>query len=308
MRVVLRYTFLLLAIGGPVAAQSPQAAVVPRTITVGDVFHAAIRVDAPPEADIDAPQSLALPADLETAGVREVRVDTVAGIRRITFVYPLTAWRPGAYALPELSLRMATADGERTITVEIPPFEVSSVLPADTAGIEPRPAKDVLGASRVWWPLLGLLLLAALAAVAVWAWLRRRRPLARAAPAVRVAPRDAALARLDELAAAGHLERGDLRAFYALLTDTLRHYVATVDPAWGMDLTTRELSARMRGAGHAEALDLTRILGTADLVKFARATVAPAHAAADLQAARAWVRNVPREQAPADDASVRRVA
>jgi hypothetical protein len=307
VRVAVRYGLLLLCIAAPAAGQSPQAAVVPRTITVGDVFHAAIRMDSPPDADVVAPQSLALPADVEMAGVREIRVDTAGGVRRITLIYPLTAWRPGAYTLPELSLSLATAEWERSVAVQIPPFEVTSVLPADTAGIEPRPAKDVLGASRVWWPILVLLLLAALAALAVWAWRRRRRPQVAGAAVVRVSPRDAALARLDELAASGHIERGDLRAFYASLTETLRHYVTTIDPAWGVDLTTRELSARMRAAGHAEALDLTRILGTADLVKFARATVAPAHAAADLAAARAWVQRVPRERA-ADDGTVRRVA
>ncbi|HSJ05851.1 MAG TPA: DUF4381 family protein [Longimicrobiales bacterium] len=307
MRTALRFALLLLCVGAPAAGQAPQAAVVPRTITVGDVFHAAIRLDAPPGSDITAPQSLALPADVEAAGVREVRVDTAGGVRRITVIYPLTAWRPGAYTLPELSLGLATAAGEREIVVQIPPFEVTSVLPADTAGVEPRPAKDVLGASRVWWPLLILAILAILVALAVWAWRRRRRPDAVTAAVVRVAPREAALARLDELAASGYLERGDVRAFYAFLTETLRHYAASVDPAWGVDLTTRELSVRMRAAGHAESLDLTRILGTADLVKFARATVASAHAAADLQVARTWVQRVPGEDTGAD-AALRRVA
>jgi hypothetical protein len=307
MTAALRHGLLLLCIAAPAAGQSHQAAVVPRTITVGDVFHAAIRVDSPADADIIAPQSLALPADVEMAGVREVRVDTAGGVRRITLIYPLAAWRPGAYTLPDLSLSVATSEGERAVAVQIPPFEVASVLPADTAGIEARPAKDVLGGSRIWWPFLVLLLLAALAALAWWVWRGRRRPQAAIAAVVRMSPRAAALARLDELAASGQIARGDFRAFYATLTETLRHYVTTIDPDWGVDLTTRELSARMRSAGHAEALDLTRILGTADLVKFARATVAPAHAAADLEAARAWVQRVPHERA-ADDGTVRRVA
>ena len=90
---------LALASAGAVAAQQPQAAVIPQSITVGDVFHAAVRLELPPGATLGAPDTRALPEHVELAGRREVRVDTADGARRVTLIYPLSAWRPGEYAL-----------------------------------------------------------------------------------------------------------------------------------------------------------------------------------------------------------------
>jgi hypothetical protein len=126
-------------------------------------------------------------------------------------------------------------------------------------------------------------------AAALWYWWRRRQqpePQAEPAP-VLVIPREEALARLDALRQSQLIERGDVREYYGRLTETLRQYAASLDPSWSGDLTTSELATRMDGArGGAELL---RILGGADMVKFARAAPEPAAAYADLDAARRWV-------------------
>jgi hypothetical protein len=301
---------LLLAAAGGVHAQRPQAAVLPQTITVGDVFHVAIRVDLPPGATIAAADSLELPVDLEQAGRRSARVDSVAGVRRVTLLYPLTAWRPGSYTLPDVTIGVV-ADAARTeVVTEVPSFDVRSVLPADTAGIEPQPAKDVLGANRLWWPILLGLLLVGLAVAALYYWWRRRVPReAVAVQAPAIPPRAVALAQLDELQRSDLLSRGELKLFYQRLTEALRHYVATLDAGFGSDLTTSELSVRMRGAGGAEVLELIRILGAADLVKFARARCPVDIAQQDLVAARGWVERVPAAPASVPEAGTeRRVA
>lgn len=308
--MVRRVAVLLLCFTPAVGrAQQPQVAVTPEAITVGDVFHAAVRLATPGNAMVIAPESPALGPDLEMAGMREIRIDTVAGVRRTTVLYPLTAWRPGSYDLDELTLRVVDDDGESEVRVQLPSFVVRSVLPADTAGVEPQAAKDVLGANRLWWPILLGLIIAALVAAALVAWWRGR---ARPAPPVvvmpEIAPRDAALAHLDELRNSGLLEQGELKLFYGRVTEILRRYVASLDPAWSTDLTTRELSARMRSAGLPEALALTRILGTADLVKFARAAIAAEHGRNDLAAARDWVERVPPAPVPAEQDAERRVA
>jgi hypothetical protein len=276
----------------PAGAQQPQAAVVPDAITVGDVFHAAIRVDLPAGTSLLAPDSLALPADVEPAGRREVRMDSVNGVPRATVIFPLTAWRPGSYDMPPLAVRVVRDGAETVMSVQLPSFTVRSVLPGDTTGVEPRPAKDVFGASRLWWPILLGLLLAAAVAAALWYWWRRRtvtEPVAEPVPVPAVVPREAALAQLDALWREGLIERGELREYYIRLTETLRRYTASLDPSWSADLTTAELSARMRSAGYTEGLELVRLLGTADLVKFARARTTPDAAGADFAAARRWV-------------------
>jgi hypothetical protein len=281
-----------LAGGGSAHAQQPRAAVVPESITVGDVFHAAVRIDLTGDTRMAAPDSLELVDDIEHAGRREVRMDTAGGVRRATVLYPLAAWRPGSYELPPIPIRIVGAGRDTVFDVRLPGFDVTSVLPADTAGIEAQPAKDVLGANRLWWPILLALLIAALIATALYIWWKKRRGGGEA-PVVftpAVPPLEVALAQLAALRREGLIERGEFRVFYERLTETLRHYLAALDPRWSVDLTTSELALRLRtDAGMQDALEMTRILGAADMVKFARATTTKDNATADLDAARGWV-------------------
>jgi hypothetical protein len=287
---------LLLLCGADMAqaqqvAPRPQAAVIPEGITVGDVFHAAVRVELPAGGSVVPADSLLLPPDIEAAGRREIRLDSVGGVARATIVYPLTAWRPGSYELGSVSIRVLGDGGATTLEVPLPSFAVRSVLPADTAGIEPRAAKDVFGANRLWWPIVLALLLVAGAAAALWLWWRSRsRPAVGAAVAAPATPpRRAALEQLHALRRERLIERGEIREFYLRLSETLRRYTAALGDGWGADLTTAELGARMRAAGFSDGMELIRMLGAADLVKFARVQASQDAAARDLDAAQLWV-------------------
>lgn len=275
----------------PAAAQQPQvqAAVIPEAITVGDVFHAAVRVPADGPRSVQAPDSLPLPPDLESAGPPQIRFDSAGGTA--TVVYPLTAWRPGSYTVPPVPLLLTRAGSVTRLSAQLPPFEVTSVLPADTAGIEPKPARGVIGPNRLWWPLLLAALLLLVAGAALWFWWRRRRPAAEAVPiAPRLPPHERALAELAALRAEGLTHRGEFKPYYQRLTATLREYASAVDPAWSMDLTTAELATRV--AHRAEVPGtwaVVPILRDADLVKFARAQPGAASADAHLDEAVRWV-------------------
>jgi hypothetical protein len=299
---------LLLAVAGAARAQEvtdvrASAAVVPQAITVGDVFQAAIRVAAPPGAEIVFPDSLELPMEVESAGRRQIRIDTVQGARQVTAVYPLTAWRPGDVPLPPAEVIVRDTAGMHTIEVEFPPFSLSSVLPADTAEIEPKPAKDVLGANRIWWPILvGAAVLIAILAALYW-WYRRRRPEEAAAPVRAIAPRERAIGRLEAARSAGLVEAGHAKEFYTEVTEALREYLEALDVRWGRDLTTSELAGRLRGIGiEPQAAAILGLLGSADLVKFAQRRPLSAEAYADWSAARRFVESfdwpLPAEEAP----------
>jgi len=298
MRAITQAVALVLLVLAPraVDAQAVSTAVVPQTITVGDVFYAAVRVDLPPGAEVAFPDTLALASDdVESAARVRVEADTSAAGRSMTALYALTAWRANEdVQLPDVAFTVREASGATsTLTASFPVFQLSSVLPADTAGIEPKPARDVWGASRLWWPILlalALLLLLLVALVAWYFWRRRRAPEAAAEPAPRTPPRQAALELLAHARAAGYVERDELKPFYTELTTALRGYVEAIEKELGADLTTGELAlhARRRGAPPA-LLELIRILGRADLVKFARARPAAAEAYGDLDAAKRWI-------------------
>jgi hypothetical protein len=272
----------------PAAAQRGAAALDPDSATVGQVVRVAVMVTRPAGTEATFPDSLALPPDMEAAGPRTLHADS-AGDRRVTAVYPVTAWRPGRTPLGTVAVAFS-GPGSGTIEVRLPDLVVVSVLPVDTTGIEARPPRDVLGPDRVWWPLiLGLLVAAAVAALAWWLWRRHRARTSDQGPAaLPVAdPREEALA---ALARAGELpldEPSQVKFFHARLTAALRRYAATLESRLGVELTTTELAARV-GAEPACA-PLLAILRRADLVKFARQRATAEASHATLASARAWV-------------------
>ena len=288
------FAFVCSAAAARAQAPRPSTAVVPADITVGDVFRAAIRIEAPAGAEVVFPDTLLVPADVEAAGRREVRIDSAAagsGLLIHTAVYPLTAWRPDTVSLPSAAVAVRGAAGEWVVEARFAPFAVASVLPADTTGIEPKQAKDVIGPNRVWWPLLLLaLLLAALIALAIWLWRRRRARPAAVLAGPDATPRERAFARIDEAIAAGWIEAGRIKEFYTAIAEALRLYVAELERGWSPDLTTSELVGRMRASGAgAGAAELAVLLERADLVKFARARPDRTAALMDARSARGWV-------------------
>jgi len=94
MRYILVLVMLVVA-ASAASAQQPQAAVVPQSITVGDVFHAAVRMPLPEGARVQVPDSIGVIEDVEQAGRYTVRVDSSGPSRVATIAYPLAAWRPG---------------------------------------------------------------------------------------------------------------------------------------------------------------------------------------------------------------------
>jgi hypothetical protein len=285
----------------PATAQTPRTAIHPQEILVGDVFRAVISLEVPAGTRIVFPDSLPPGAEMEAAGRRELRSDTTAeGRPRLMAAYPLAAWRPGPASVPPVEVRLIGDGFDRTVTAHFPPFEIGSVLPADTAGVEPRGLKDVFGGDRIMWPWLLAALLLALAIAALLAWRRSRRPTLPVDPRSGVVdPRVAALAALADARGVALAGNGELRRMYIEISDTLRYLIAVEMPALSHDLTTTELAPRLAGAVEAErARTLQSLLERADLVKFARARPQPADGLADWRTARAWVETLPPRHVP----------
>ncbi len=285
-------------------AQGARTAVVPDSAEVGDVVTVAIRLVLPPGQRAIWPDTLSLPeeSDVENAARVRERVDTLDdGRLQVTALYAVTPWRTGEQPLGEARFQViGGAETPETRTAELPTLRVVSVLPADTAGIEPRPAKGVIGRSWSWWPII-LTALAVLLLAALLGWWIRRRRQRRPEPALAPAPtaRERALAALDAARSDGLLERGEVKAFYIRVAVAVRHFLAAMEPAWGEELTTTELMARIRAmADPEEARGLEGILRAADQVKFARRRPEPATAHQEWAEARAWVVAFRREPEP----------
>ncbi|HUF11818.1 MAG TPA: DUF4381 family protein [Longimicrobiales bacterium] len=304
--------FLCLALTLPAsaAAQELRAALSPDTVTVGDVARLGVRALLPPGSRILLPDTLDISGDLENAGRRElVAVENRDGSRTVTAVYPLTAWRPGVDTLPPLEIVLEVDDRRITETLALPVLTVASVLPADTAGIEARPPRDVIGPARVWWiwVLIALAILIAIALL-VW-WLIRRR---RARPVVlepALSPRERALDELAAIRAERLFDRPSIDPFYERVSAVLRGYLSEVDPRWGRYRTTSELAAAILPAtSPEEAAALRSLLREADAVKFAAALPDAQAAQRHLDQVQAWIEAFPPAPTSSAEAEPERAA
>jgi hypothetical protein len=285
-------------------AQQIGTAVTPDTIYVGDVFRAAVRVVLPPGWGVTFPDTLPVAGEVENAGRGERRSrELPGGGREVTIVYPLTAWSPGSAQLPALSLRLESPEGERSLEATFSEPRVRSVLPRDTAGIESRPPKDVLGPGRLVWPWIAALAALLAAVVALVYWRRRRRaatPALSFETALADSSRERALRALDEVRSLGLVERGEVKEFYSRTVGVVRALLEELSPAWGGELTTTELIKSLEAGGLAEesTAHLAPLLEGADQVKFNRRHPASAEAFGEWSELRRWVEGVelPRER------------
>jgi hypothetical protein len=172
-------------------------------------------------------------------------------------------------------------------------IDVDPVLPAagqnlkDIKGLEPPP-----GLGR--WPLaVGAAVLVAAGAAAVARFGRRhprvdRTPPAEPGAAPSRTPYDVAVERLDAVERERWAARGEVARHYEGVADALRRYLEEAEGIPARERTTSALARSLPPHLSAEGLDVRcrRLLGAADLVKFARARPAEPAAAAFLSAAR----------------------
>ncbi len=280
---------LAVALPGRGAAQRPTATLARDSATVGDPVRLVLAVPHAAAETVRFPDSLSLGGEVEFLGRGEVpEAERVPGVAYAA--YRVTAWRPGEHALPPIPVRVDGPEGSRSVRLEPPPLRIASVLPADTAGLEPRPPKDVVGPNRTILPTLLLLAVLIAASIAIARWLLRRRG-ARAVPEAAAIPAGTrALRELDRIYAAGLVQKGDVKLFNVLTTRALRDYLNSVEPAWGAGLTTAEIDAHVDpGLRPLEKRDLLTVLFRADRVKFARYRPAESEPEELWSAARAWV-------------------
>ena len=297
----------------PAAAQDPEPHVLlgSDTARVGDVVPVAVRVPVAPGERVAWPDTLPLAGSaLENAVRVREEADTVAGRAVRAGIYAVTPWRTGELRLPEVAVEVVGGDeSPREVRVSGPTLAVMSVLPGDTAGVEPKPARGVIGADWAWGTIVLMIGLAAAVILALVWWWRRGRPVSEEAISLepQIPPRERALAALRAARSSGLLERGELKEFYSRFSEAVRGYMAALHASWGEDLTTTELLSRIRTqVGPSEAAALREVLDPADRVKFARREPDAGTALAEWEGARSWVEEFdwpPRREAPTEEAA-----
>lgn len=188
--------------------------------------------------------------------------------------YTLTSFDERLYAIPALTLRV---DGKPYATPQL----ALKVITVDVDTLHPNqffPPKGVQSNPFDWgeWaPLLWLsLLVIVLAALSLWLYSRLRtgKPVVVKIRIVRhIPPHQRAMSEIDRIKAE-HLQLSeDQKTYYTRLTDTIRKYINERFGFNATEMTSEEIIARLAATADRTMTDeLSSLLRTADLVKFAR--------------------------------------
>jgi hypothetical protein len=241
----------------------------PDTVRIGDPFTVSIRVRAALGASIEFPVAPDSGGPVEP--LDPVQIGTTPDSLGLdqTATYRLAAWRTGTFQIPFADVLVRQDIGSRRVEVSNIVIHVISVLPADSAGLEPKPARAVFTFGLPWWVwALAAALAVAVLALVIWLWRRRRRrSIPREAPFV-IVQRE-----FDRIEALGLLGAGERARYVTLMVEALRDYIAAVVAEASVAQTSSEMSGAVRRAGVRSWSNAAALLSEVDLVKFARRSI-----------------------------------
>ncbi len=238
------------------------------------------------------------PAEVKSDGrflMKEARLlssKQVSGSLEDKYEFVGSPFVSGAQELPDLEFVWHdSVDSVMTVFAKPGSIFVKSVLPADTAGLD---IKDIVGPQelpgRRW--LIAVIILAAVGSLAAGYWLYKRRLLRMPLPDVPAeSPYEIALRRLNALAAAGLIEKGNFKQYYIELTLILRNYIEGRFGIAAIESTTLELKRSLRhdDLPRVQADAALSVLMRADLVKFAKYLPDANHANSDFDAVKSFI-------------------
>jgi uncharacterized protein DUF4381 len=274
-------TILVVSLRSPAGAQRPSSAIPVQagvdvnrdTVRVGDPFVVQVGIRAPAGATIEFPQGPDSTNAVQALDPtrEEDRPDSSGSVQRWAY-YRVAAWDVGEQPIVLGDVVVRLRGEVRRVPLRGHSVFVASVLPADSALRVPKPARPIFSfAVPLWW-IWALAALALLLFLLLWWWWRRRR---RNAPALTIDPfaqAEREFARIERL---GLVEAGERGRYVALMVEVLRDYLAARYEVAPLSLTSTELLAAMRGRPALPFDRLNRLLGEADLIKFAKRPVTP---------------------------------
>lgn len=215
------------------------------------------------------------------ASIKSDTVELGSGRIQINHMVPVQAFDSGTFRLPEF-VYVSESDSARSniLTLNVVPVSVTADDPiagyAPVAKPEGGKFTDVLPNwfTDYWWVLL---ILAALAGVAIWAFRRYKKEGSVLPKKPQPTPYEAAMRDLRELKTKNLWEQGLEKEYFTRLTDILRVYLQRRFGINAMEMTTREIMERLYNSDIKDKREYMRqILSVADFVKFAKVRPLPA--------------------------------
>jgi hypothetical protein len=186
----------------------------------------------------------------------------------------ITAWDSGYFAIPAIPVPFEIQGKTDTVYTRAIPFTAILAQP-DTVAIQPiKPIiEESVKVEDFATYLIGLLALAALLAAGWW-WYKKRKTQAPIPqqPVVDVPPHTIALEKLGQLEKAQLWQKGQIKAYHTQLTYILREFLEKRFHILALESTSQEIAVQLQDLVSEEMRqNITQLLLTSDMVKFAKA-------------------------------------
>ncbi|MEX2182555.1 MAG: hypothetical protein WD771_10970 [Gemmatimonadaceae bacterium] len=301
---------LLLQGVAPQRAAQVTARISPEAPAIGEVITVALRVRAPVGSEVRFPALPDSAVRVEALDPRAIRDASTASMLDRTAIYRLIAFDTGRATLRFGDVTIRRDGAERRYPVTLPALRIRSVLPADSTGRVPRPARGLLDADTTPWRwIVALVVVALLGYWSVRRWRAWRAERQAAGPDVAVRARLG----FEHARALALLEAGETGRHALAHVAVMRRYLSERFPTALPALTAAELAPVLHAAQFPvlpeRAVDL---LKRAEALAFARAAATSTEAEAIAAAAMALVEDVEtawqarRERQLRDDAARRK--
>ncbi len=152
-----------------------------------------------------------------------------------------------------------------------------------------KPIQDIISTQSRWrsylfWAFAAILLLGMACSYIYW---RKKRRIHDIQATMEDPPHVRADKEIDKLIASGMFERGDVKAFYFIFSETIRRYMESIRGFPAAEMTTEEIARVIKTAPSDQGI--LPLLRQADLVKFSDLVPAPDRKDQDILMARTYI-------------------
>lgn len=247
-------------------------------MVIGEQVHVTLTATAPETSKVTMPTlkpRQQIVAGVEVVAVGDEKIEkSNDGRRQWSRVYTLTSFDGKLYYLPPFRVKVnGKMYASKSLALKVMEIEIDTTKIDQFYG-----PKDVQNNPFQWsdWALSFWLSVWALAlmALAYYLYLRLRdnKPIIKSLRIVKkLLPHQKAMKEIEQIKANRMATTDNPKAYYTMLTDTLRRYIEERYHFSAMEMTSSEIIERLMACGDKTMIDeLKQLFVTADLVKFAK--------------------------------------
>jgi hypothetical protein len=257
------------------------ASIEKNTARIGDLLWVTLKYEIPENAKL--PESGGV-GGLETLTVIEQKTEPDQ-IKFRFIVDQLESFDLGPFRLTVIDHQ----NNEHEVTTDPIAITILSNLGEKPEEATLKPIQDIISTQSRWLSyLLGTLAaMLLLGAVSGFIWWRKKRRIRDMQATMADPPHVRADKEIDNLIASGLFERGDVKAFYFIFSETIRRYMESIRRFPAAEMTTEEIARKIKT--DPSDLRILPLLRQADLVKFSDLIPAPDRKDQDILTARTYI-------------------